>query len=782
MIIFLKHFDVYFFLSSLVSLLFCVLVVCKNRNSRLNQAFSIFSFLFFIWLFSFALANYYQELSIKLLWFRIGYIGIIFMPVSFYAFVSYLTNRSPRNLSIVINFLIAIVFLFLHIFRVSLVKDLYEYSWGYYPGTKLMFHCVFLIFLMGLFNISIIRMAVYLFKNKLRDTQYMRVKYVMFGTILGTLSTLDFIGSYGVPFPPVGYLFMLLYPTVFSYAILKYRLMDITIAITRFGIFVGVYSIVLGIPFILAFGWKSILYDLAFDQWWLIPLISSTILAAIGPNIYLYFQKRAEDGLLQEQRQYQATLRQASLGMGRIKNLGKLLELIVHIVTRAVKIEHCDIYLKDAESRDFLLKASRNNNADSRGLGRKNIIETDGRGLGADSRLNADGRGLGTDSRGLNQRPSDLDQRPSASINKNSVLISFFQDSKEPVIYEEVKQKMQDYGDAKLTALESVLRELNAAIAVPSFIEERLIAVIVLGKKRSGKLYSQDDLAVFSILANQSALAIENALFYEDMKKSQEQLFKAEKMATIGTMADGLSHQINNRFHAMGFIAGDALDSIKTASKDNLAADAQIKTLFDAIEHGLTRIQYNVAQGGKTVEGVLKYTRKSVEGFAAVELNQIVDAAIEMMQFKPQGPKMKFIKNFDAHKLPAVLGNFTQLQEVLFNVMDNSYDAIEQKREELKDPEFQGEIAIFAQSEDDELMIIINDNGAGVKEEDLAKLFTPFFTTKLSSRKGTGLGLYVIRQIIEEAHNGRVEFSSNFGVGSTVTVYLPVAKESVLGV
>ena len=83
------------------------------------------------------------------------------------------------------------------------------------------------------------------------------------------------------------------------------------------------------------------------------------VLATTGPFIYLYLQKKIEKQLLIEQRQYQTTLKQASLGMGQIKNLKRLLNLIVHIVTRAVGIEHCEIYLYHEDSNQFTLKASR---------------------------------------------------------------------------------------------------------------------------------------------------------------------------------------------------------------------------------------------------------------------------------------------------------------------------------------------------------------------------------------------------------------------------------------
>src|SRR3989338_4054214 len=98
---------------------------------------------------------------------------------------------------------------------------------------------------------------------------------------------------------------------------------------------------------------------LAYYQWWLTLLFSMAFFATVGPFIYFYIQKKAEDRLFQEQKRYQATLRQASSGMGRIKDLNRLVNLIVHIVTRTVRLEHSSIFLLDSQSNKYFLRSTR---------------------------------------------------------------------------------------------------------------------------------------------------------------------------------------------------------------------------------------------------------------------------------------------------------------------------------------------------------------------------------------------------------------------------------------
>lgn len=721
--------------TSLGIILFGLFVFTRNKTQLFNKLFLFFSFSVFTWLFFYSLAFNSKEVDSAIQFFKLGYIGVSFIPTTWFHFtlVFLYFDFKYRKLSVICCYLLSTFFLILSLFSQSFITSVHEYGWGRYPKVNPFVHIPFLIFFVSLFSITITLLLLKLLNSskKIDSVQLVRVRYVFFATIIGTFAGIDFLANYGLNVYPIGSIFMLAFILITTFSIIKYRLLDVKIIFTRTGIFVAVYSFVLGLPFAIAFGLQDFLKSVFQEEWWIFPLVVSTVLATIGPYIYIYIQKKAEDRLLQEQRQYQATLRQASLGMGQIKDLKRLLNLIVHVVTRAVKIENCKIFLRHEDSKRFVLKAVK---------GEKNNMDENNH-LGFDS-----------------------------------LLVKYFTQVKEPVVYEEVKQRRTDIGGEGLEEIETILESIDAALVVPSFIEQKLIAIISLGKKRSGKLYTHDDLAVFAILANQSALAIENAQFYEDMKRTHVQLLKAEKMATVGTMADGLSHQINNRLHAMGFIAGDLIDTIRHGKQNG--HPPKTKELLDEIESGLERIQQNVKHGGEIVGGLLRYTRKGEKGFSAVELSQLLKSALEMAQFKIKVNMLDIEKHFD-DSIPKIKGNFTQLQEVFFNLIDNAYDAMMQRKEELQEPGYKPHLDIYAREVNSKIEILIQDNGMGVKDSDLHKLFTPFFTTKATSKKGTGLGLYVIRQIIEDNHGGKVNFSSKYKIGSETQIILPIAIEKV---
>jgi signal transduction histidine kinase len=715
--------SVYSFPPLISSLLFLFLGIVSFLNSKstkiVTYGLTLNCFVTFLWQFSwFLLFNIHDPVMASLI-IKVGYSGIIFIPFTFFHFhVSFIDARRYLYL-IRTYYFIGFVFFILLWSSDLFIAGYYKYFWGFYPKAGLL-HPIFLIFLI----FSSMQGAFLLLKKGLQikwlSMEGGQILFLLTGFLVYFLAAIDFLVNYGFQFYPPGFIFILISLGFCVYAIVRYRLLDIRIVITRLSVFVLVYSLVLGIPV-----WIGFL--LLGKGLWLAPITLMGFLATLGPFIYFYIQKRAEDRLLKEQRSYQDALRQASGGMGKVKDLEKLLYLIVHVLTRTVRLEHTVIYIHDEIKKIYKLGAFKHRSSSivfhSHILEKHSIIEY---------------------------------------LNKNHVSI----------VMEEIKQKAQDSKDLELFNIKELMQGLGAALVVPIYIENRLIAFVGMGKKESGKSYSNDDLAVFSILSNQVSLAIENAQFYEEMKITQEQLFQAEKMATIGIMADGLSHQINNRFHAMGFISGDALDTIQI--NKNLEMSDKLKDIMSELERALIRIQDNVTQGGEVVQGLLKYTRKGEEGLFPVDVDSVVSSAYEMAQFKIKSYQMSLIRDYDKNLLPKVKGNSTQLQEVFFNLIDNAYDAMMQRKNDLKEPEYHPKLTIYAEAKGKNLEMIFEDNGAGVKEEDVQKLFTPFFTTKLSSKKGTGLGLYVIRKIIEDNHQGKVEFSSKFMIGTQMKVYLPL--------
>ncbi|MBU4346169.1 MAG: GAF domain-containing protein [Candidatus Omnitrophica bacterium] len=706
-------------INAVASTVVCIIVITRNPKSQLNRSFSYFAFSVAFWAYCYFFWQISNNAHNALFWCRALMAGAIFIPSAFLHFSVSLISQYKKYSKIVAFWYIVSVLFFLLDFTPLFVKDVRpRLTFPYWPSAGITYTPF-----LGMFAGLTIYAHILMYKSYKRLSGFNRnqIKYVFLGTAIGFLGgSTNYPLWYGISIPPIGNAFVGVYVLLVAYSIVKYRLMDIKVALTRAGIFVVVYTLVLGIPFWIGLRFLG-------TGTWIFPVSIAVVLATLGPFIYIYLQSKAEARLLKEQRRYQDSLKQASAGMTRIRNLRKLLNLITHIVTKTVKIAYAGIYLYNKETNEYILQVSRDK-------GRMSI-----------PKLTAD-----------------------------NPLISWITRNRQPLIYEEVKRQEEDNHNTSYNHLEENMRLLTAVVVIPSFLEDRLVGLLVLGEKISGHIYTPEDLDVFQILASQTALAIENAQFYEETKEMQAQIAQAEKMATIGTMADGLSHQINNRFNALSLIAADTIDTVKTT--DTSKCTPEVKEMIAQINRALERIQSNVLQGGQVVKGILKYTRKEDEGFEALTLDQILDATLEMVQYKVKLSEIDIIRDYPKNT-PKIHGNIIQLQEVFFNFIDNAYDAMVERKTTLNEPGYRGKITISVSPKSKTLEIAVKDNGMGIKDNDSKKLFTPFFTTKVSSRRSTGLGLYVIKRLIEESHQGKIRFESEHKRGTTFVIELPRAKK-----
>jgi len=700
------------------------IVYFKNRKKEINIRYALFCFFVAFWSFSYFFWQNSQDRNSALLWSRYFMAGAIFIPICFLHFVLLLLDLYEKRKKIVnagyLIFLLFFILNFTHLFIKDVKPKMFFKFWPI-PGP--VFSIFLLIWFLYCFYPCYLLIKYY---KKFSGIRQQQLKYVLIAILIGyTSGSTNYFLWYDIPIAPYGNFVVPLFVGMMAYAVVRYRLMDINLILTRAAIFVIVYALVLGIPIGLT-GWgRYWLQGIFGAHWYWASIILAIVLATLGPFIYLWIDRRAEENLLKEQRRYQKTLKQASIGMTRIRDMRRLLALIAHIVTKTVKISYVGIYLYDKEKNEFVIEVNR-----------------------------------------------DKGRVPITKVAADNPIIAYFNKSQVPLVYEEVKQMTDDSGDIDYKLIEEHMRLLFATLVIPSFLEEKLIGFIVLGEKATGQIYTPEDLSVFQVLAAQAALAIENARFFEETKQMQDQVAQAEKMATIGTMADGMSHQINNRFYALSLIAGDTIDTIKIT--DTSSCSPEIKQMLEQINYALGRIQDNVIQGGAVVKGLLKYSRKSEENMEEITLDQVIDGTLEMVQYKVKLSEIDLDRAY-SKDIPKIKGIQVQLQEAFFNFIDNAYDSIVERRTILKEPKYRGRISISAVAKGNRLEITIEDNGMGIKDGDTKKIFTPFFTTKTSSRKGTGLGLYVINKIITDTHKGTLQFESAWKTGTRFIIQLPIA-------
>ncbi|MGA1839992.1 MAG: ATP-binding protein [bacterium] len=642
---------------------------------------------------------------------RFGCIGVIFAPIALYHFVINFYDIQTERKFLVPIYIYGLIMSIICFVQDIVIRDMRSYYWGYYGIGDYGMVIIGIIF-----SILFIRSNFLLFmqlKNKdLSEIKHHQTKYLLAAFIVLFTAGIEFLTVFGVEIYPMGYLIFFVMLVIIAYAIIKYRLMDIRVAITRAGIFLIVYALVLGVPFWIGFHTKN----------WLISTLSMFFLSTTGPIIYRYFQGKAENLILANQRHYQRLLLESAKGMLRVHDLDKLLRFITDIVIKIVKVRFAIIVLKDSSKRSYILKAIK---------GDKNF-------------------------------PRDF------VLPDKDPLIKFLKKRKSSLMYDEINYYKKNIVNKQIQLI------------VPILMENNLLGFLCLGEKEDRTLYTQDDINVFEILARQAALAIDHCHFMEEFSKAQEKAFQAEKLASIGGMADGVAHQMKNRLNLFSIVSGEMRSEIEDFTKAHpelVEQNPDLKRYFDYLSKTGEMLISNVRKTNGIIEGILSFARAGEKGayFSEFSFAEIIDASIGLLLIKHQIKEFPLEVIVDSCDL--IYGVKSQFLECIYNILDNCYEAIKEKMDfyltDYEKKSFKPSIKLKLSHNEKFYHIEISDNGTGIKEENRQKIFAPFFTTKPSNKSGSGVGMYVVKRIIEENHKGKIKFESKYMEGTKFFIRLP---------
>lgn len=739
----------FYSIPNLIAGVFCfllgLLVFLKNRKSLPNISFLIMATSTSIWqigTFGVLLSSTPQT---ALLLCRITYWGAVFIPIATYHFaVSFLKKRNQKKF-VVIFYLLGI-FILLPISQTDFfLSGINKYFWGYWFKASFL-QPLFLLFFALLSTLSLINLYLS-YKKCVTPLEKLRIRFLLIALFIAYIGgSVDFLPDYGINIYPFGYIALVMCLSLIAYAIARYRLMDIKLAITRFGIFAVVYAIVLGIPF-----WIGYKYHL-----WYYSTAIMGILATLGPFIYLRLEKRSKELLYKTEFKRYETLRHFSKTLLLIKELDQLANMIVYRLVKTLRVSYAAIYLYNKEKDAYILKSF---------------------------------------------RPIKYFNAPKeTTLTKYNALIRLLFNWKKELVREELKNLPITRQDKNSTDHQLTLEEaqnqmfkISATLIIPHFLDAELLGFLVLGDKEKGAIYTEEDISTLSALSNSAALAIENALFLIDLKITQAQLFNAKRIAELGYMASAMGHEINNRLQAIYSAALDMTDN--PAIYDSIRHNPQVKTAFDK---DISFINENVEDATKIINELKAYARpqdSAKQTFESVNLESIIEKAVNVVQLQSVKAFEMIELTLDAlPTIPPTYGNFIQLQQVFVNLLNNAHDAIIEMREyvshhpELNITNYKGRIDIKIEEVKNKLNIHIIDNGIGMTEEIKKRVFVPLYTSKATSERkaergikgGTGIGLYTI-QTIMKGHEGSIEiYKTERLKGADFLITLPIAREKEL--
>ena len=704
-------------LTSLLLFFIIVFVYASNPRSKLNIIFTFFCLSMLVWLFGFSMM--YQDAAnatVALKWARFGFLGILFVPIFAYHFIATFTDTVPKSWTLPLLYSFGFIMLFFS--QTTLIySGVHLYFWGFYPIAGPLY-LLFLLMSTALFGYGVWRL--YFYYQKLRregDTQKTnQALYTLIAFAGATTGLVDYIIKYHMAIYPFGYLSALFFVVVITYAITIHRLLDVGLVIKRTAIYSLLTALLTGV----------FLTVILLSDYWLRSITGHgslwvTVLAAFV--VSLLFQplrdlahKLVDDTFFRARYNYQRILNKYSRALASpMTDLNRFSHIAPYLLWKSMKLSAVSVMVLDRQRGAYLVRAGE-------GKGKELVGQTVAEGSPLIEELT------------IRRREIDSEEIEFCLRNTSKLLI-------------EERQR--------LDAILAEMQRLKSTLIIPCISESNyfsrptLLSTLNLGDKASAEDFSRDDIEFLETMANHATISIEYAFIMEELKKSQAQMVRSEKLAALGTTAAGIAHELKNPLTYLSTVAQSM-----AASWDNPLFKETVIKMFPSEVERMKLI----------IDGLSDYSKDHELRIEPVEITALIEKVLAVLGYELRKNNVYVIRHYPPEQEGAAvaLADKNRLVQVFMNILANAAQAIGTKGK--------GDLSIAVRHHENEVSIAITDNGPGIPADHLARIFDPFFTTK---KQGTGLGLSITKRIIDE-HQGKLAVTSR--PGETIfTICLPRA-------
>jgi two-component system sensor histidine kinase HydH len=331
---------------------------------------------------------------------------------------------------------------------------------------------------------------------------------------------------------------------------------------------------------------------------------------------------------------------------------------------------------------------------------------------------------------------------------------------KKPFIISDAKQ------DPRINPFLREKFDLHSLLVVPLLAKEKALGTIAADFAEPNKNITREILESVMAFAQQAGLAIHNAFMYQelkafsrqmeekiqkttaDLRKTEAQLIRSEKLAALGQLAAGIAHEIRNPLTSINILIHSLTEKLST--KNSRWEDLKV------IEEEILRINEIVNQ-------FLRFAKPASPLFEKADLVPIFEDTLQLLRPQIERERISVQKEFKP--LPLITVDQEQIKQVILNLLINAIQAMPKE----------GRLGLSARvsKQGRWIELTIQDSGIGIPPEDIDKLFDPFFSTK---EGGIGLGLSIAHRIVDQ-HHGKIEVESNPGKGTRFTISLPISFE-----
>ncbi|MCG6973513.1 MAG: GAF domain-containing protein [Desulfobacterales bacterium] len=562
-----------------------------------------------------------------------------------------------------------------------------------------------------------------------------RLKYLFAGFgVMGLMNGLNVFPISGYPvYPPGNLSFIPL--IVFAVGLFKHDLLDMGILIRKsliYSLLTAFLTCLYALIILLA---NAVFKNSRFSDSFYIPVLFFLLIAFVFGPLKSAVQEFVDRIFYKKRYDYQKTLKQVSQMIVSVLDPDAVAKLLTDTVADTMLVKYCAVFVSSPSGQYM-------NNVPA------------------------------------NPKHAGFD--PPEIWPRETPLIQWMKTRRKPVVRSNVSRQIR-YPDAK--AVLSDIETLKAEIALPMVFEDRLNGFIVLGKKRSGDIYTQEDMDLLETLSSQSALALENAGSYkiiDDMNKAleqkveertrdleqalsekertQEQLIRSESLAAIGQLVAGVAHELNNPLTTVTSLIQSAIEDIEHTDT-GISADPDMVDDLKFADKELVRAR-------SIVSSLLGLSRQTQTYSESVNLNGVIKDALRILYNQFKHTDLNVIETYD-RDLPNIRGNFANLGQVTLNIIQNAIQAVL----DIKGTIF---LSTHFDAGKRQAVFTCKDTGPGIPGSIRQDIFKPFFTTKAVG-KGTGLGLYICHEIVAK-HGGTLKLHDGGNTGAIFEVRLPAGN------
>jgi len=706
-------------ISAVGNLVLGLFVYTRDKKNDLFRRFLFMCLIFTIWNINLLGLIIAPSEGFAWYWAKIFSLGLILSPPISLHFVLIFTGYKARleKRMLYASYGVALVFSVLNLSGLF-VREFFKVGSQYFPRAGLIFELFIVNFVLFVaYSLSLVFRK---WKQTTSRVKRNQIGYFLLASFLIVIvGSTNFLQSFKIIIYPIGNMATIIFTSIVAYAIVKHQLMDIEVVIKKSVVYAGLTVSITAIYAIIVGVFHGIFGITRFAQGsLLVNALAAMVIALSFQPLRNRFQGTVDKLFFRDRYDYHKTLKDLSGAVTSILSLEKLLNVIVNSVTEVMHIDRGSLLLWDKKAEEFRIRFGK-------GL-RKEIIDR-------------------------------------VSFKKGNYIIEWLEREKKIFSPEEIEvlhsrkefSAVEEKKERELFETLGKLKEIGAMLCIPLMVKGRLIAIFGLDNKMSGDIFSAEDFELLSTVANQAAIAIENAMLYEEMREMEKDLHRADRLAAVGTLASSIAHEIRN-----------PLVSIKTFAQ-------LVPRKFnnrDFLDKFNTIVPEEMERLENILNQLLNFGRPSGPEFHSIDVEEVIDTILRLMNTELSQSNIQVIKLY-GNDVPQIMADGEQLKQVFMNLVLNAIQAMPEGGSLRVITALRRESA--GKNISDFVSIEFQDTGCGIPEKNFDNLFSPFFTTK---EGGTGLGLSISHRIIKE-HNGHISVESELGKGTTFAIKLPVGSK-----